>query len=308
MRRVVEVGLDRRGGAAETAGDLRDRQALRFAEVARQRHRPATLDHTVIRRRRSIGGHASRYCEPRRRPRCRRRRILHLPRRRMPLPAPPGRNDGTPARGGFACTRAVGSRPRVGDRSLRNAQSRRPSANSSAASTTDLRGCAWSPLRWRATRHRARSKRQCATLRPDAQAPRFGGSRLSEPRDSYELKRSCRPMTTAWLRLSGRSHVTRAPRWPFGQGCSSPSTAGPRGRVSSNSGARSATGSPGQSSCGAFVSARDRAHSAGRGGSQARAAARAGAGQRAAGARRGRVSGLRRPCRVHARAGSWNFR
>ncbi len=36
-------------------------------EVARQRHRPATLDHTVIRRRRSNGDHVSRYWERQRR-------------------------------------------------------------------------------------------------------------------------------------------------------------------------------------------------------------------------------------------------
>jgi hypothetical protein len=64
-RRVVEVRLDRRGRAAKTPSDLGDRHALRLAEVPRQRHRPAALDDTVIRRRRSTGGHVSRYCERR---------------------------------------------------------------------------------------------------------------------------------------------------------------------------------------------------------------------------------------------------
>ncbi len=59
--RVVKVGLDRRWRATEPIGDLRDRQAS------------ASLDHTVIRRRRSTGGHVPRSCERRRRPANRRR-------------------------------------------------------------------------------------------------------------------------------------------------------------------------------------------------------------------------------------------
>jgi hypothetical protein len=107
---VVEVRLDRRRRAPEPIGDLRDRQALSFTEVARQRHRPATLDHTVVPRRRSIGGHASRYCERRRRPHYRRRRIPHLPRLRMPGPGARPRDKEVPHGTASACSGAFGSR------------------------------------------------------------------------------------------------------------------------------------------------------------------------------------------------------
>lgn len=53
----------------------------------------APLEHAVIPRRRSIGGHASRYCERRRRPLYRRRPNPHLPPLPMPGPGAPGRQQ-----------------------------------------------------------------------------------------------------------------------------------------------------------------------------------------------------------------------
>ena len=55
--RVVEVRLDRRRRAAEPLGDLRDREALDLAVVARQRDRAAALNHPVMSRRIDIGSH-----------------------------------------------------------------------------------------------------------------------------------------------------------------------------------------------------------------------------------------------------------
>ena len=59
LRRVVEVGLDRRRRAAQTSGDLRDRKPLGLAKVARESNRPVAFVHTVISWRRSIGRHVS---------------------------------------------------------------------------------------------------------------------------------------------------------------------------------------------------------------------------------------------------------
>jgi hypothetical protein len=55
IRRVVDVRLDRRGGAAETVGDLPDREALELAVMARKRDRAATFDHAAILSRRRTG-------------------------------------------------------------------------------------------------------------------------------------------------------------------------------------------------------------------------------------------------------------
>jgi hypothetical protein len=89
-RRIVEVRLDRRRRATEPDGDLGVRQALGLADVPRQRDGTATLGHTVIRRRGSTTAHASRYCEPRRRPRYPRRGL-------RTYAAPDAAGPGTPA-------------------------------------------------------------------------------------------------------------------------------------------------------------------------------------------------------------------
>ena len=48
LRRIVEVGLHGRLGVAEPAGDLRDRQALLVAVMARQRDRSPAFLHTIL--------------------------------------------------------------------------------------------------------------------------------------------------------------------------------------------------------------------------------------------------------------------
>ena len=101
--RVVEVSLDRRGRTAETHSDLGDRQALRAAEVTRQRHSAPPLEHAVVCGRRSIGDHASRYCERRRRPRLRRRRFRTDP---DPDSGCRGREHPSGNNGGPACAAA----------------------------------------------------------------------------------------------------------------------------------------------------------------------------------------------------------
>ena len=55
--RVIEVRLDRRRRATQAAGDLRDRQTLDLAEVARQDHRTTALAHPVV----GDLGHAGRH-------------------------------------------------------------------------------------------------------------------------------------------------------------------------------------------------------------------------------------------------------
>jgi hypothetical protein len=57
IRRVVEVGLDRRRRAAETLGDLGDREALSLTEVVRKGDRSAAFYDAVIPRRRQTGRH-----------------------------------------------------------------------------------------------------------------------------------------------------------------------------------------------------------------------------------------------------------
>ena len=65
-----------------------------------------------------------------------------------------------------------------------------------------------SPLRWRAAPRLARSKRECGRSRPEAQGRQSPGRASPSRTTPTSREQSCRPMTTAWLRLSGRSSVT----------------------------------------------------------------------------------------------------